>query len=104
MELKCPGSGDSTIEFLDCPRCGAEVETFSDDPKAECHECGHAIFKESNPSCVAWCEHAVMCVGEERYEEIMSALEEQGKLDDQGNLIGEDEEDEAPDELDLELS
>jgi len=106
MNLKCSGSGDSTIEYYDCPKCGEEVETFSDDPKVTCHNCGHTVFKESNPTCVAWCEHAVQCVGEQRYNEIMGALEEQGKLDAEGNLVEEeeeDQEDEAPDELDLDL-
>lgn len=113
--LKCPGSGDSTIEYMDCPACGEEIETFSDDPKAACGECGEIVFKESNPSCVAWCDHATLCVGEDRYEEIMSALKEQGLVDEDGNFVGEktvdsdlhgskDNDDDVPDEMDLELS
>lgn len=104
--LKCPGSGDSTIEFIDCTNCGSDIESFSDDPKAVCSECGEVVFKESNPSCVAWCDHATLCVGEERYNEIMDALKERGVVDEDGNLVEdtEDDEDDVPDEMDLDLS
>lgn len=108
MTLKCPGSSDSTIEFMDCPECGEDIETFSDDPKVECPNCGATVFKEENPSCVAWCEYAIECVGQDRYDEIMGALREQGKVDEEGNLIeeepAEEEEEEVPDSLDLELN
>ncbi|MBS1263880.1 MAG: hypothetical protein MAG715_01073 [Methanonatronarchaeales archaeon] len=100
--VKCPGSENSAIEFTGCPKCGSEVESFSTDPKAECGECGHVIFKDSNPTCVEWCESAVICVGEERYSEIMEALESSGPSEDGDGFVKRATDE--PGELDLELA
>lgn len=35
-------------EFITCPKCGGEVELWSDEYLTFCHYCGHKIFKKEN--------------------------------------------------------
>ena len=66
----CPGSSvvkSPTPEYIQCQRCGAEVEIWSDEAKATCPDCGAVNFKEQRPSCLDWCAFAKECVGEEAY-------------------------------------
>ncbi len=61
---KCPGSAivrRPEIVVLTCPKCGEEVEIFSDEEKAAC-ECGEVIFREKTVSCTDWCKYAKECL------------------------------------------
>lgn len=68
--MKCPGQdirywkpGD--IFEMPCPKCGALVEFFKDEPTRRCKECGHKFV---NPrmdfGCAAYCKFAEQCLGE----------------------------------------
>ena len=72
----CPGAADlkrPIIKYKTCPKCGEEIELFSDDIKMDCEECGFTIYNEAL-SCVEWCEYAKECVGEEAYETLMKII------------------------------
>jgi NADH pyrophosphatase NudC (nudix superfamily) len=65
----CPGVSNlksPTLEIKICPRCGEEVEIFSDDMKATCQGCNLEIFNDI-VSCVQWCKYARECVGDEMF-------------------------------------
>ena len=71
----CPGSDDlknPKPDYTPCPKCGEDVEIWSDEDKAVCDECGGTVSKEGALSCLEWCEQAVECVGQEKYDEYMS--------------------------------
>jgi ribosomal protein S27AE len=73
---KCPGAAAfrrPTIVLKTCPRCGEEIEMFSDDAKGNCSRCGFIVYNDAL-SCVQWCEYAKQCVGEEVYNELMQRL------------------------------
>jgi ribosomal protein S27AE len=73
---KCPGAAPlrrPTIILKTCPRCGEEIEMFSDDAKMNCSKCGFTVYNNAL-SCVQWCEYAKQCVGEEVYNELMQRL------------------------------
>jgi DNA-directed RNA polymerase subunit RPC12/RpoP len=68
---KCPGIADQktpTLTLKTCPKCGEEVEVFSNDLKVAC-SCGFIIFNDV-VSCVQWCKYAKECVGEEMYNSL----------------------------------
>ncbi len=72
----CPGAADlkrPTIKYKTCPKCGEEIELFSDDVKMDCEECGFTVYNDAL-SCVEWCEYAKECVGEETYEVLMKII------------------------------
>ena len=65
----CPGAANirtPTLSIKKCPRCGEEVEVFSNDIKVTCEGCGFVIYNDIL-SCVQWCKYAKECVGEETY-------------------------------------
>jgi rRNA maturation endonuclease Nob1 len=35
-------------EFITCPKCGGEIELWSDEERTECFFCGHKVFKKEN--------------------------------------------------------
>ncbi len=73
----CQGKANSlTIEEKPCPRCGHMIEIFSVDTEMQCEKCGFTIYNDKL-SCVQWCEHAVSCVGEEAYRQLMLVAEAQ---------------------------
>lgn len=39
--------GRPKMMFLKCPNCGADVEIYTDEEKAECESCGSVVFKNS---------------------------------------------------------
>ncbi len=49
VQNKCPGLGGRNlrIESYRCPRCGAEVEIFSDEAGARCQKCGEKVSRET---------------------------------------------------------
>lgn len=63
--FRCPGSFRSALPQpmeKTCPRCGAEVEIWSDEEMVYC-ECGTPVFREAVPRCVEWCPAAEECIG-----------------------------------------
>ena len=69
---KCPGQDmrNLRVSLHKCPKCGAEVEIFSDEIKVKCQKCGEKVYKEKVPSCIDWCAKARECLGEERWLEL----------------------------------
>ena len=78
MANQCPGASNMRmprLEIRDCPRCGEEIEIFSNEAGAKCLKCGFVIYNDT-VSCVQWCEYAKECVGEKTYETVMKQLSE----------------------------
>ena len=71
---RCPGNDGRSLTagIYKCPRCGGEVELFSDEGRRRCPSCGATVVKEQAPSCIVWCQHARECLGEERFEALTS--------------------------------
>ncbi|MFC1935118.1 phosphohydrolase [Chloroflexota bacterium] len=72
MYGKCPGQNLSKlrVSLHKCPKCGYEVEIFSDEISRKCPECGERVYREKVPSCIDWCASARQCLGEERWQEL----------------------------------
>jgi len=69
---RCPGAANlrtPTLKIKKCPKCGAEVEVFSNDLKVECDSCGFVIYNDLE-LCINWCKFAKECVGEELYKKL----------------------------------
>ena len=66
-KLKTP-----TLEIKLCPECGNEIEIFSIDTEAACDHCGFVVYNDIK-SCVQWCKHARLCIGDELYNKLMKA-------------------------------
>jgi hypothetical protein len=69
----CPGTANlrtPTLAIKKCPRCGEEVELFSNDISVKCR-CGFEVYNDI-ASCVQWCKYAKECVGEVVYNKMMS--------------------------------
>jgi hypothetical protein len=79
MVEQCPGAINirmPRLEMKTCPKCGEEIEIFSNEASAKCLKCGFVIYNDLL-SCVQWCEYAKECVGEKTYERLMQQLSEQ---------------------------
>ena len=65
MQQKCPGLSSQrlTSALVPCPKCGTEVEVFSDEPSAKCSKCRTRAYKQAVPTCAAWCKAAALCIG-----------------------------------------
>ncbi|HOV67068.1 MAG TPA: hypothetical protein PLI31_01760 [Methanoregulaceae archaeon] len=66
---RCPGAAQirtPTLEIRHCPRCGEEIEVFSNDRRGVCSACGFEILNDIQ-SCVQWCRYARECLGDEVY-------------------------------------
>jgi ribosomal protein S27E len=53
MIHECPGVTDlktPSLSIKECPKCGEEVEVFSNDLKVTCKSCGLIISNEGNSS------------------------------------------------------
>ena len=75
----CPGTANlrtPTLSIKKCPRCGNEVEVFSNDVSVTCSTCGLVVYNDVM-SCVQWCKYAKECVGEETYAKIMAQVKAQ---------------------------
>jgi len=66
------------MEIKDCPKCGEEIEIFSNEASAKCPKCKFVIYNDLL-SCVEWCEYAKECVGEETYDRLMKQLADSKK-------------------------
>jgi DNA-directed RNA polymerase subunit RPC12/RpoP len=76
MINRCPGvESTPRIELYKCPKCGAEVEIFSNEVKVKCHQCGEMVYSERLPSCIDWCAAARECLGEERWRQLKGQSE-----------------------------
>ena len=73
MNMKCPGQDIRNLRaaMYKCPKCGAEVEMFSDELRIKCRKCGEYVYKEQVPSCIEWCSSARQCLGDERWQTLM---------------------------------
>ncbi len=79
MVNQCPGAANirmPRLQIKDCPKCGEEIEIFSNDANAKCSKCGLVIYNDLL-SCVQWCKYAKECVGEKTYERLMQQLSEE---------------------------
>lgn len=84
---KCPGQNpqywkpEDTFE-VSCPNCKEIVEFFKDEPKRKCFNCKQEVM---NPKvdfgCALWCPKAVDCIGQERYQQLLSSAKTQPKQD-----------------------
>jgi NADH pyrophosphatase NudC (nudix superfamily) len=73
MSDNCPGAANlrtPTLAIKKCPRCGEEVELFSNDISVKCSGCGFVVYNDI-ASCVQWCKYAKECVGEEMYNKLV---------------------------------
>lgn len=73
----CPGyvGKEVKIELHKCPKCGYEVEIFTDEVKRKCPKCGTEVYRERTPSCIDWCKYAKQCLGEEKWKELLEKIE-----------------------------
>jgi NADH pyrophosphatase NudC (nudix superfamily) len=76
MSSKCPGSDmrNITAGIYKCPKCGYDVEIFSDEARRRCSQCKEYVYKQETPSCIQWCKSARQCLGEEKWKSVMQAL------------------------------
>jgi DNA-directed RNA polymerase subunit RPC12/RpoP len=76
MQSKCPGQDfrNLTVSVHKCPKCGRDVEVFSDEMKAKCPKCKTVVEKENVPTCIEWCKEAKKCLGPERWQKVMEAI------------------------------
>jgi ribosomal protein S27AE len=83
MFSKCPGQDTRKlrVELHKCPKCGAEVEIFSDESRIKCQKCGTIVFREKIPTCVEWCSSARQCLGEERWLQLMGVAAKEPTLE-----------------------
>jgi HD superfamily phosphodiesterase len=58
-------------EIFDCPKCGAEVEIWTDEMKGVCQRCRTTVLRYQDQSCLEWCTLAETCVGREAYNNFM---------------------------------
>jgi len=72
MEARCPGQDNRNlrVKLYKCPKCGNEVEIFSDEIRVKCNKCGEYVVSEQLPSCIEWCASARKCLGEERWRQL----------------------------------
>jgi NADH pyrophosphatase NudC (nudix superfamily) len=79
MSASCPGQDfrKLRVELHLCPKCRAEVEIFSDEARTRCQKCGETVYRERQPSCIAWCASARQCLGEERWRSLKGECKEE---------------------------
>jgi hypothetical protein len=84
MKAKCPGqaSNRTAIEAVNlaCPKCGRQVEMFSDESRRRC-QCRNMVTRTVLPKCAAWCSAAAECFGEATDVRILKAKVAQVKDD-----------------------
>jgi DNA-directed RNA polymerase subunit RPC12/RpoP len=74
--MHCPGSlavREPKPETLYCPKCGNEVEIWTDERMARCRNCGAPVLKDRGASCLDWCKMSKECVGETVYQHYLAA-------------------------------
>jgi ribosomal protein S27AE len=81
MLERCPGGSDirtPTLTVKKCPRCGSEVEVFSNEVQVACGGCGTPVYNNLQ-SCIQWCKFAKMCFGKDEYQRMKTRLERESK-------------------------
>jgi len=80
MSSLCPDPDQRKLRvgLYKCPRCGAEVQIFSDETRVRCHECGKMVDRNKVPSCIEWCASAEQCWGEEGWKGLNSRPRKKG--------------------------
>ena len=79
---RCPGSAGirtPSLTVKKCPRCGEEIEIFSNEVSASCGGCGFVVYNDQ-ASCIRWCRFAEECVGPEIVRKFREA--EKGKINE----------------------
>jgi len=77
---RCPGSANirtPTLAVKKCPRCGEEIEIFSNEVSASCGRCGLVVYNDQ-ASCIRWCRYAEECVGPETVRKFREAEQKKG--------------------------
>ena len=78
----CPGAvniREVRPEEIECPKCGSQVEIWSDEISARCSRCGDRVSRDVGPSCIDWCSFAEECIGTEKYQRLKGS---EGKQED----------------------
>jgi len=74
MISNCPGASrykQPQAEIIKCTHCGADIEIWTDEPKARCSKCHRTVIRKQGQSCLDWCRYAKECVGEKTYSTYM---------------------------------
>jgi HD superfamily phosphohydrolase YqeK len=96
MHTICPGARairQPKPEMFDCPKCGSEVEIWTDELKGVCLNCKTVVMRYQDQSCLEWCKLAKNCVGEKAYTNFMKNRSQTIKdklLEDVSLLFGDD--------------
>lgn len=71
-KFRCPGNISLNLkaEILRCPKCGYEVEMFSDELRRVCPKCTTEVYRKKLPSCIDWCPAARECIGDKKWKEL----------------------------------
>jgi len=72
----CPGAADIKRPkplVQPCPKCGADVEVWTDEVKTTCEVCAGVVYRKDLPSCFQWCNFAEECLGTEKYKQLTEA-------------------------------
>ena len=75
---RCPGSAGirtPTLTVKKCPRCGEEIEIFSNEVSSACGRCCLVVYNDQ-ASCIRWCRYADECVGPEIVKKFRGAGQE----------------------------
>lgn len=77
---ECPGTKfvkQPVPTEIECPKCGEELEIWSDELYSECPVCCAEVSGsgEEENSCLNWCSYAEKCVGTEKYNKIKGKLQ-----------------------------
>lgn len=77
----CPGNISQNLkaEFHNCPKCGYNVEIFTDEVRRKCPGCGTEVFRERVPSCIDWCPAAKECIGVKKWMELKGSKKVNGE-------------------------
>jgi len=70
----CPGADkikNPVPVYKNCPRCGWEVEIWSDEFYTKCPKCAGIVLSENPPSPVEWCKYAREYLGSRKYTRMM---------------------------------
>jgi ribosomal protein S27E len=60
----CPGISQfmsPTPSYVKCPKCGGNVEIWSDENETQCPSCGTVVSRDKVQSCLEYCEFADKC-------------------------------------------
>lgn len=96
MNFKCPGAlsfSQPHPDIFNCPKCGQEVEMWSDEAKTTCSGCGETVVRGGENNCLDWCKYAKDCVGGQVYGKYMqnkTAILKEKLLKDLEEHFGDD--------------